>query len=257
MDGELRECPFCGGEADVDSMEGLTGQQWFGTCQNDDCVGWIDSPHIKFATKREATAAWNTRASLPSTQPSDVVEALRLENDGLKKVIAKQAAEYADHKAMMLMATGAIVKQNADFIMADNALSTTQQAQDAWEDTPDEYTAEIATAHPMKTGDHDTYQIASKMIGNRHGKGALIDLMNWLLRKQQAQSGDVARLVEFVKDIATHEKNVPHDHRDAGQPTELALEAREILYELRLHVPDSEHATNKAIKYLSELTGEK
>jgi hypothetical protein len=67
---ELLSCPFCGGESVIDSMEGHTGQQWFPSCQNDDCVGWVDFSHISFATKREATSAWNTRATLLTAEVS-------------------------------------------------------------------------------------------------------------------------------------------------------------------------------------------
>jgi hypothetical protein len=51
-----------------------------------------------------------------------------------------------------------------------------------WTDKDDEYTARITAAHPMMTGDHKTYRVALEMIGNRHSKYALVNLVNWLLR---------------------------------------------------------------------------
>lgn len=51
-------------------------------------------------------------------------------------------------------------------------------------DRDDEWTQRIADAHPLNTGDHDTYAIAMQMVGNRHSKGALVELVNWLLKGQ-------------------------------------------------------------------------
>lgn len=53
--------------------------------------------------------------------------------------------------------------------------------EEPWGDKRDQWSIEIDAAHPMKTGDHKTRQIANEMVGNRHSKGALVDLVNWLL----------------------------------------------------------------------------
>lgn len=39
----------------------------------------------------------------------------------------------------------------------------------------------IDAAHPLKTGRHDLYAYAMKLVGARHAKGDLVDLVNWLL----------------------------------------------------------------------------
>lgn len=52
----------------------------------------------------------------------------------------------------------------------------------AWGDKPDQWSDRIAAAHPMETGDHDTYGRAMEMVGNRHSKAALVELVNWLLK---------------------------------------------------------------------------
>lgn len=54
-----------------------------------------------------------------------------------------------------------------------------------WEDRDDEWTEEIKKAHPLNTGFFETYQTAMDMVHNRHGKFALIGLVNMLLRKIQ------------------------------------------------------------------------
>jgi len=48
-------------------------------------------------------------------------------------------------------------------------------------DSPDKYSDKINEAHPLETGRHDIYEQAMEMVGNRHGKYELVDLVNWLL----------------------------------------------------------------------------
>lgn len=50
-----------------------------------------------------------------------------------------------------------------------------------WGDREDKWTPLIKAAHPVVTGDHKNWQIATDMIGARHSKGALVELVNWLL----------------------------------------------------------------------------
>ncbi|APB99061.1 hypothetical protein [Polynucleobacter asymbioticus] len=54
-----------------------------------------------------------------------------------------------------------------------------------WGDRDDEWTDEIKAAHPLNTGFYDTYHLACEMVHNRHGKFALVALVNWLIRKAQ------------------------------------------------------------------------
>lgn len=52
-----------------------------------------------------------------------------------------------------------------------------------WEDQRDEWTDKINEAHPTRSGSHDEYATAMQMVGHRHSKGALVELVNWLLVK--------------------------------------------------------------------------
>ena len=55
-----------------------------------------------------------------------------------------------------------------------------------WADTPDEWIDAIKAAHPAHGSEtHDTYGIAMRMVGNRHSKGQLVALVNWLLVRIQ------------------------------------------------------------------------
>ena len=53
------------------------------------------------------------------------------------------------------------------------------------EDLPLPEDEEIHNAHPLKTGDHDLYTEALRLVGAKHSKYALVDLVNWLLVKEK------------------------------------------------------------------------
>jgi hypothetical protein len=50
-----------------------------------------------------------------------------------------------------------------------------------WEDVKDEWTDDINQAFPTRSGSHEEYAVAMKMVGHRHSKGELVALVNWLL----------------------------------------------------------------------------
>jgi hypothetical protein len=54
-------------------------------------------------------------------------------------------------------------------------------AEPSWEDRPDAWTDRIKAAFPTRSGSHEQYALAMKMVGNRHSKGELVALVNWLL----------------------------------------------------------------------------
>lgn len=62
------------------------------------------------------------------------------------------------------------------------------QVPEPWhDDKPDEWSPSIDAAHPMKSGAHDAYATAMKMVGNRKSKGALVELVCWLLQSRAPQ----------------------------------------------------------------------
>ena len=44
----------------------------------------------------------------------------------------------------------------------------------------------IKAAFPTRSGRHDTYREAMRLVGDRHSKGALVALVNWLLIRLEA-----------------------------------------------------------------------
>lgn len=51
----------------------------------------------------------------------------------------------------------------------------------SWNDYRDEWDRAIVEAFPTRSGSHDEYARAMEMVGNRHSKGELVALVNWLL----------------------------------------------------------------------------
>jgi hypothetical protein len=47
----------------------------------------------------------------------------------------------------------------------------------------------IHAAHPTRSGSHEEYETACKMVGNRHSKAELVNLVNWLLVRLKAAPG--------------------------------------------------------------------
>jgi hypothetical protein len=70
-----------------------------------------------------------------------------------------------------------------DAIAAQRLVDAEQEREivEDWKDEPDLFTSDILKAHPTVTGDHETYEFALALVSNRHGKGSLVDLVNWLL----------------------------------------------------------------------------
>ena len=52
-----------------------------------------------------------------------------------------------------------------------------------WADVEDEWSDRIKSAHPTRSGSHADYATAMRMVGARRSKGALVELVNWLLQR--------------------------------------------------------------------------
>lgn len=64
------------------------------------------------------------------------------------------------------------------------AVEPKNTARDQWGDRRDEWSARIDAAHPVCSGKHDAYMQAMDMVGNRHSKDELVNLVCWLLQGQ-------------------------------------------------------------------------
>lgn len=70
MSAQLLPCPFCGGEAAFESIDYADHSMKTCGCHNEDCIGYQSI--TKFATKREAAKAWNTRTPSPAATVSKI-----------------------------------------------------------------------------------------------------------------------------------------------------------------------------------------
>lgn len=52
-----------------------------------------------------------------------------------------------------------------------------------WGDKPIPEDDAIEAAHPLRNGRHDLYAEAMRLVGAKHSKYALVDLVNWLLHR--------------------------------------------------------------------------
>lgn len=59
----------------------------------------------------------------------------------------------------------------------------------------------IKAAHPMRTGRHELYTEAMRLVGERHSKGDLVDLVNWLLAGRDAARIEARILREKVEKL--------------------------------------------------------
>lgn len=54
-----------------------------------------------------------------------------------------------------------------------------------WGDQPLPEDAEIAAAHPLRSGRDDLYGEAMRLVGARRSKAAIVELVTWLLLKAE------------------------------------------------------------------------
>jgi hypothetical protein len=60
-----------------------------------------------------------------------------------------------------------------------------------WDDAPLAEDAAIQAAFPTRTGRHDLYVEATRLVGATRSKGKLVALVNWLLAERAAARGQV------------------------------------------------------------------
>lgn len=160
----------------IDIIEAIA-QSWDG-CECDVfTVGMVD---IGDAIRREGVKLANK------------VPALDAENMALRQLLCDVLASLgtgagADPKCSMEFLSGIPeeVRMTVNKMRALIAQHEAQQA--AWDDKPDEWSAAIEAAHPIRSKAHDAYATAMKMVGNRRSKGALVDLVCWLLQQHDAR----------------------------------------------------------------------
>lgn len=64
-----------------------------------------------------------------------------------------------------------------------------EAVKEEWSDCKDEWSEAISAAFPTRSGSHDHYATAMRMVGNRQSKGELVALVNWLLQRADTDRG--------------------------------------------------------------------
>lgn len=73
-------------------------------------------------------------------------------------------------------------------------MSSDSKAASEWVDSPLPEDEDIWAAHPIRTGNHDLYAEAQRLVTARHSKRSLVELVNWLLlRAITAEAGTELR----------------------------------------------------------------
>jgi hypothetical protein len=98
-----------------------------------------------------------------------------------------------------MMASAWALSRAAEYLVGDNLpagcepeierLATFLDEIMHWQDAKDEWTEAIRAAHPSRSESHGEYGIAMRMVGNRHSKGELVALVNWLLVERRRTRG--------------------------------------------------------------------
>lgn len=101
-----------------------------------------------------------------------------------------------DEAAGFFVLPQAIAWALAERERADRA-ETERDAALRWEDVDDEWTVAADAAFPTRSGSHEEYGIAMQMVGNRHSKGSLVELVNWLLVER-------GKLAKWIMACAPH-----------------------------------------------------
>ena len=89
----------------------------------------------------------------------------------IEPVVLPEGADSSHGERGARIATGA----------QENGAARMEGAVEESGDTRDQWSDSIDSAHPTLTGKHKSYEMAQEMVSNRHSKGALVDLVNWLL----------------------------------------------------------------------------
>ncbi len=139
-----------------------------------------------FSTEPGDSAA----SALPSPLPSQGEPVAELpedwddeENVDLR-LSARGAWRWQKRRADRLEAALAAAEARADRAKETlNAYLKTRKT-DQWADRKDDLSEAIAASHPLKTGRHDLYRQAMMLVGNRHSKYALVDLVNHFLAEE-------------------------------------------------------------------------
>lgn len=89
----LLPCPFCGGEADLQSRRGQYAG-YYVSCHTEDCNGNPSDDGFSFVKKEYAIEAWNTRTPHPE---SNAVEVVTVGDDEVREAVIGICRIFDEH----------------------------------------------------------------------------------------------------------------------------------------------------------------
>jgi hypothetical protein len=122
---ELKPCPFCGGEAEINPLA-LATSDFNVACFNGECPV---EPQTRGETKDEAIVAWNTRAIDPATDRIESLKAKLKTSEEIGRAFEEDAGQL---RAKLAKATDALkelifLSNEGDIVDWLNALARAQE----------------------------------------------------------------------------------------------------------------------------------
>lgn len=147
-----------------------------------------DSPHAEAPTEHgtlrgDAPAA--CRVKFGAARDGIVCER------GISGCVAHSAADDAAERVARewcdsRLEDGHDMSSSLAALLRSDPLGLRQAGRQEWGDRDDEWTPQIDAAFPTRSGSHDEYATAMRMVSARHSKHALVALVNWLLVRIRA-----------------------------------------------------------------------
>lgn len=150
-----------------------------------DCHGDLYEPDIQLKVEEEPSAVERLTDLAMELFPQDLVE----ETKDIDELIRAAAAHIEELEAQVARERHVFLTRLEDLKNTASEILAGLSAEWSEEDREDQHTKAIEAAHPLKTGDHRRYARALQMVGNRRGKYALVDLVNWLLMRAEEKTG--------------------------------------------------------------------
>lgn len=162
--------------------------EWIGLSASMIRSGEDFTPTAEEVHKKARASLATLLSALTASQAE--VERLGRERDEALALIGSDGADVAYQFGRAQAAEARATRAEEEIARRDAV------AKASWGDQKDQHTDAIRAAHPTYTKDFETYEAALAMVGTRHGKYELVNLVNWLLARATRAEGLLAEAGE-------------------------------------------------------------
>jgi hypothetical protein len=117
----------------------------------------------------------------------------------LARVLARLSRVEHDNRKLALGTGEARAERDAALFSRDQLAKLFGEAAALlggdWNDAKDEWAEAVDEAFPTRSGSHEAYSKALRMVSARHSKGELVALTNWLLHGRDTARHELAALI--------------------------------------------------------------